>query len=107
MGGVLVLAYLSTFVLFALLRILTGISIQRVGYSGFRRIAFAPREGIKIYVRGIGLSFHRPTFAQPTWISLQLTEPRIVVDLRALGMRMLNRKRRLDHKMAAHRSGKS
>lgn len=84
-GGVLVLAYLSTFVLFALLRILTGVSIQRVGYSGFRRIAFAPKDGIKIYIRGIGLSLHRPTFAQPTWISLQLTEPQIVVDLRALG----------------------
>ncbi|KAG9589800.1 hypothetical protein KCU97_g7759, partial [Aureobasidium melanogenum] len=52
-GGVLVLAYLSSFVLFALLRILTGISIQRIGYSGFRRIAFSPKDGIKIYIRGI------------------------------------------------------
>ncbi|KAG9622278.1 hypothetical protein KCU64_g20869, partial [Aureobasidium melanogenum] len=83
-GGVLVLAYLSSFVLFALLRILTGISIQRIGYSGFRRIAFSPKDGIKIYIRGIGLSLHRPTFAHPTWISLHLTEPQVVVDLRAL-----------------------
>jgi hypothetical protein len=83
-GGVLVLAYLSTFVLFALLRILTGVSIQRIGYSGFRRIAFSPKDGIKIYIRGIGLSLHRPTFAQPTWISLHVTEPQVVVDFRAL-----------------------
>ncbi|KAG9950208.1 hypothetical protein KCU85_g3600, partial [Aureobasidium melanogenum] len=83
-GGVLVLAYLSSFVLFALLRILTGISIQRIGYSGLRRVAFSPKDGIKIYVRGIGLSLHRPTFAQPTWISLYVTEPQVVVDLRAL-----------------------
>ncbi|KAI5238676.1 hypothetical protein E4T43_07274 [Aureobasidium subglaciale] len=83
-GGVLVLAWLSTFVLFALLRILTGVSIQRIGISGFRRIAFSPKDGIKIYVRGIGLSLHRPTFAQPTWVSLHLTEPQVVVDFRAL-----------------------
>ncbi|KAH0047405.1 hypothetical protein KCU96_g24614, partial [Aureobasidium melanogenum] len=51
---------------------------------GFRRIAFSPKDGIKIYIRGIGLSLHRPTFAHPTWISLHLTEPQVVVDLRAL-----------------------
>ncbi|KAG9992783.1 hypothetical protein KCU78_g19223, partial [Aureobasidium melanogenum] len=83
-GGVLVLAYLSSFVLFALLRILTGISIQRIGYSGLRRITFSPKDGIKIYVRGTGLSLHRPTFAHPTWISLHLTEPQVVIDLPAL-----------------------
>ncbi|GAM91620.1 hypothetical protein ANO11243_096720 [Dothideomycetidae sp. 11243] len=82
--GVGVLLYLSTFVLFALLRIITGISIQRVSYSGLRRIAFSPRDGVSIRIRGIGFSLHRPTFGQPTWISLTLTEPRIIVDLAAL-----------------------
>ncbi|GAB7354206.1 hypothetical protein MBLNU459_g4753t1 [Dothideomycetes sp. NU459] len=81
--SVALLAYLSTFVLFALLRIITGISIQRVGYSGFRRIAFSPRDGIKILVRGVGLSVHRPTFAQPTWVSLTITEPQIIIDIPA------------------------
>ncbi|KAH0137833.1 hypothetical protein KCU67_g15644, partial [Aureobasidium melanogenum] len=42
------------------------------------------KDGIKIYVRGIGLSLHRPTFAHPTWISLHLTEPQVVIDLPAL-----------------------
>ncbi|KAF4550611.1 Golgi-body localization protein domain-containing protein [Elsinoe fawcettii] len=82
--GLGVLFYLSTFVLFALLRIITGVSVQRVSYSGLRRIAFSPRDGISIRIRGIGISLHRPTFAQPTWISLTLTEPRIILDLTAL-----------------------
>lgn len=82
--GLLVLFYLSTFVLFAFLRVLTGVSIQRVGYSGLRRIAFTPRDGISIRIRGLGLSLHRPIFAQPTWITLTVTEPQIVVDLQAL-----------------------
>lgn len=82
--GLVVTLYLGTFVLFAILRILTGISIQRVGYSGFRRIAFSPKPGIKIHIRGVGLSVHRPTFAQPTWISLNITEPHVTIDLRAI-----------------------
>lgn len=84
--GLVVTAYLSTFLIFAVLRIITGISIQRVGYSGLRRIAFSPRHGLKIHIRGIGLSVHRPTFAQPTWISLNVTEPHITLDLRALSI---------------------
>ncbi|KAJ9627764.1 Protein SABRE [Taxawa tesnikishii (nom. ined.)] len=82
--GLAVVLYLSTFILFALLRIITGVSVQRVGYTGFRRIAFFPRDGIKVHIRGISLSVHRPTFAQPTWLSLNLTELQIFVDLRAL-----------------------
>src|ERR1700760_3706915 len=83
--GLVVIGYLFTFVLFAVLRIVTGISIQRVGYSGFRRIAFSPRNGIKVNIRGVGLSIHRPTFALPTWCSLVITELVVTVDLNALG----------------------
>ena len=82
--GLVVLGYLFTFIVFAILRVITGISIQRVGYSGFRRIAFSPSPGIKITIRGIGLSPHRPTFALPTWCSLVVTELCITVDLKAL-----------------------
>ena len=82
--GLLLLAYLSTFVVFAVLRIITGISIQRIGFSGVRRIAFSPRDGIIIRIRGIGFSLHRPTFAQPTWISLTITELQLLVDLELL-----------------------
>ena len=83
--GLVVLAYLATFIVFAVLRVVTGVSIQRVGPSGFRRIAFAPRHGIRVTVRGVGFSPHRPTFALPTWGSLVVTELCVTVDLRALG----------------------
>ena len=82
--GLVVLGYLFTFIVFAILRVITGISIQRVGYSGFRRIALSPSPGIKITIRGVGLSPHRPTFALPTWCSLVVTELCITVDLKAL-----------------------
>ncbi|KAF2212943.1 hypothetical protein CERZMDRAFT_111373 [Cercospora zeae-maydis SCOH1-5] len=82
--GLVVVGYLCTFVVFAVLRIVTGVSIQRVGYSGLRRIAFSPRNGLKINIRGIGISVHRPTFALPTWCSLVITELVVTVDLRVL-----------------------
>ncbi|KAF2462089.1 mitochondrial protein from FMP27-domain-containing protein [Lineolata rhizophorae] len=84
LAGLFVLLYLSSFVFFALLRVITGISIQRIGYSGLRRISFAPRDGLRIDIRGLGLTLHRPTFAQPTWFSIVLTELKITVDLKSL-----------------------
>jgi hypothetical protein len=77
--GILLL-YLSSFIIFAIVRIATGVSIQRIGYFSLRRISYAPREGVQIDIRGLGLSLHRPSFSQPTWISLRLTELRITVD---------------------------
>ncbi|KAI9852212.1 MAG: hypothetical protein M1838_001449 [Thelocarpon superellum] len=82
--AVLVLLYLSSFIVFALLRIITGISIQRLGYFSLRRIAYTPRDGLRINIRGLGLVLHRPTFAQPTWLSLVLEELHVTVDLTAL-----------------------
>ena len=82
--GLILLLYLFSFVFFALLRIATGISIQRIGYFSLRRIAYTPRDGIRIDLRGLGLVLHRPTFAQPTWISLRLTELKLTVDFNAL-----------------------
>lgn len=82
--GLILLAYLVSFVLFAILRIATGISIQRIGYFSFRRITYAPRDGVRIDLRGLGLHLHRPTFAQPTWLSLRLTELRVTVNVKAL-----------------------
>ncbi|KAF9892503.1 hypothetical protein FE257_001612 [Aspergillus nanangensis] len=79
------LLYLSSFLIFAIVRIATGISIQRIGYFSLRRIAYAPKEGLQIELRGLGLSLHPPSFAQPTWLSLRLTELKVTVDPRALG----------------------
>lgn len=84
--GVIVLFYLASFVAFAVLRIVTGISIQRIGYFSLRRVAYSPRDGLRIDIRGLGLSLHRPTFAQPTWISLRFTELKVTVDVKALAL---------------------
>ncbi|OLN85702.1 UPF0648 protein C3H5.09c [Colletotrichum chlorophyti] len=82
--GIVVLLYLSSFILFAVVRILTGISIQRIGYFSLRRLAYTPRDGVKIEVRGLGLNVHRPTFAQPTWLSIVVSELVVTVDIREL-----------------------
>lgn len=82
--GLLVLLYLSSFVFLAVIRIVTGISIQRVGYFSLRRLAYTPRDGCRIEIRGLGLNVHRPTFAQPTWISLVLNELVVTLDIREL-----------------------
>ncbi|OAA38343.1 hypothetical protein NOR_06733 [Metarhizium rileyi] len=90
--GVFVLLYLSSFVLFAVIRILTGVSIQRIGYLSLRRLAYTPRDGCRIEIRGLGLNIHRPTFAQPTWISLVLNELVLTLDVRELdGHKPLNK----------------
>ena len=78
--GLIVLFYLTTFILFAILRFTTGVSIQRVGYLSLRHISFTPKEGFRIDVRGFGISIHRPTFTQPTWVSLKLEDLKITLD---------------------------
>ncbi|CAI7632481.1 unnamed protein product [Penicillium glandicola] len=79
------LLYLSSFFIFAIVRIATGISIQRIGYFSLRRIAYTPKEGIHIEIRGIGFSLHPSSFTQPTWISIRLTELKVTVDSTTLG----------------------
>lgn len=80
--GIIVLAYLFTFVLFAILRILTGISIQRIGRLSLKRISYEPKVGVKLEIRKLGLLLHRPTFAQPTWVSIVVSDSLFSVDLR-------------------------
>ncbi|MCJ1478897.1 hypothetical protein MMC13_007581 [Lambiella insularis] len=82
--GLLFLVYAFSFVLLAIVRIATGISIQRIGYLSLRHIAYTSRDGIRIELRGLGLHLHRPTFARPTWVSLRLTELKVTVDLQAM-----------------------
>jgi len=82
--GLVVLGYLLSFVLFAIVRIATGVSIQRIGYLSLRHIAYTPHDGIRVDLRGLGLHLHRPTFARPTWISLRLSELKVTVDLQTV-----------------------
>lgn len=78
------LLYLSSFFIFAIVRIATGISIQRIGYFSLRRISYAPKEGLLIEIRGLGFSLHPPSFAQPTWISIRLTDLKVTIDNKTL-----------------------
>ncbi|RAR13420.1 hypothetical protein DDE83_003151 [Stemphylium lycopersici] len=85
LAGLLLLIYLLSFVLFAFIRIATGVSIQRLGLRGLRRIAFTPKDGLRIEIRGLGFTLHRPTFAQPTIVSIVLHELKVTVHLKTLG----------------------
>ena len=79
--GIVVLLYIASFVVFAIIRIVTGISIQRLGYLSLKRISYEPKDGIKIEVRKLGLIFHRPTYAQPSWVSLLIGDSQVTVDV--------------------------
>ena len=83
-SGLFLLLYLSSFVLFAVVRITTGLSIQRLGYLSLCRIAYTPKEGVRVEVRRFGLSLHRPTFVRPTWVSLRLEGLKISLNLSVL-----------------------
>lgn len=80
--GIVVLLYLASFVVFAVIRIVTGVSIQRLGYLSLRRISYEPKDGIKIEIRKLGLIFRRPTYSQPAWLSFVISDSQITVDLR-------------------------
>ena len=76
------LAYLFTFVVFAVLRVVTGISIQRLGYLSLKHIVLELGDHAKLEIRTLGLLLHRPTFSQPTWISLVVQDSHLTIDLR-------------------------
>lgn len=106
-AGLLLLIYLSTFVLFAIIRIATGISIQRVGHLSLRRIAYTPREGVKIELRGLGFRVHKPTFAQPAWITLLFDEFKVTVDVKALASSSKTKADKVKAAPKAHRAPSS
>ena len=94
--AVAILLYLSSFLLLAALRITTGVSIQRLGYLSLRRISYTLKDGIRIEIRSVGLLLHRPTFAQPTWLSLLLNELHVIIDPESLGRHDADTERVLD-----------
>jgi len=80
--GSFAVSVVCAFVVFAVLRVVTGISIQRPGYLSVKRISFEPTDGVKLEVRKLGILIHWPTFTQPTWVSIVFQEPRVILDLR-------------------------
>ncbi|ANB13200.1 hypothetical protein AWJ20_1482 [Sugiyamaella lignohabitans] len=78
--GYLLVIYLVSFPVFAIIRVVTGVSIKRLGYFSVRHVSFAVRPGIRIFIGKVGLSFHTPTVARPGWTSLFVSNFEVVID---------------------------
>ena len=78
--GLLSFLYLLSFVLLAVVRIGTGLSIQRLGYFSLKRIAYAVSDGVRIEIKDVSIHLHRPSYARPTWVTLRVCELKVVVD---------------------------
>ena len=82
--AILSLLYLSSFVFLALIRIGTGLSIQRLGYLSLKRIVYSLNEGVRIEIRDFAVRVHRPSYARPTWFTLRFYELKVIADPSAL-----------------------
>lgn len=60
-------------------------------------MAFSPRDGVSIWIRNISVSFHRPSVAHPTWMSLRIGETRVNVDLKLLAEEKESRAREAEN----------
>lgn len=78
--AILVVFYLLSFLLLAVIRVFTGISIKRLGYLSLCHVSFSPSSHVTISIRKIGLSFHRPTFLHPGWLSLYISDLDVSID---------------------------
>lgn len=76
--------YISSFVVFALVRLTTGISIKRLGYLCIRGISWSPKSGVQITVGKVGFLIHRPSFARPGWINFYVSGLDISIDPKEL-----------------------
>ena len=78
--AIILLFYLCTFILCAIIRFATGISIQRLGWFSIRRVVWTPKDGYQVAARAVALSIHWPSFAQPTAVTIQLKGATLTVD---------------------------
>lgn len=74
------LIYLSTFIFLAVIRVVTGISIKRIGFMSLLHISYSPSSLVSISIRSIKLSLHRPTFSCPGWLTLKINELDVAID---------------------------
>lgn len=74
------LFYLSTFVFFAIIRVTTGVSIKRLGFLSLRHVSYSPFPYLSITISRIQLSLHRPTFSNPGWLGLVVTDLDVTYD---------------------------
>ena len=78
--GFIFLLYLTSFVVLAIVRIGTGLSIQRFGYLSLKRVAYALSDGTRLEIRDIRILIHRPSYARPTWVTLRCYGLKIIID---------------------------
>uniref|UniRef100_A0A060SXZ0 ARAD1A12738p n=1 Tax=Blastobotrys adeninivorans TaxID=409370 RepID=A0A060SXZ0_BLAAD len=78
--GYLLIIYLCSFLVLAIIRILTGVSIKRLGYFSLRHVSFSPKPGIHVSIGAIGLSFHRPSVARPGWLHVYCSNTDVSLD---------------------------
>lgn len=78
--AILVVLYLLSFLLLAVIRVFTGISIKRLGYFSLCNISYSPSSSVTISIHKVGLSFHRPTFLHPGWLSLYISDLDVSID---------------------------
>ncbi|CAN6596682.1 hypothetical protein TRVA0_001S03136 [Trichomonascus vanleenenianus] len=78
--GYLLLLYVLSFLVFAVIRVLTGVSIKRLGYFSLRHVSFTPRAGVHVSVGKLGISIHRPSVARPGWFSLYMNNFDLTLD---------------------------
>ncbi|KAK9478624.1 golgi-body localization protein domain-containing protein [Lipomyces japonicus] len=80
LGAVFCLIQLVAFFVFAIFRILTGISIQRLGYFSLRHISFVLKLGVHVEINRIKLDFHRPAFSSLSWVTLTVSDISVIFD---------------------------
>ncbi|KAK9377614.1 golgi-body localization protein domain-containing protein [Lipomyces chichibuensis] len=80
LGALFCFTHLVAFIVFAFIRILSGISIQRLGYFSLRHISFTLKTGIQVDIRRIELNFHRPSFSRPSWITFTIADSSLFFD---------------------------
>ncbi|KAK9452154.1 golgi-body localization protein domain-containing protein [Limtongia smithiae] len=80
LGAAFFLAHLLAFVVFGFIRIVTGVSINRLGYLSLRHISFSLRSGIVVDIGRAKIDFHRPAFSRPSWISLTVSDISLYFD---------------------------
>lgn len=78
--ALLLALYAFSFLVFAIIRLFTGVSIKRLGYFSLRHISFSPKPGVHVYIGRLGFSVHRPTVARPGFLTLHVSNTEVTMD---------------------------
>lgn len=91
------LLYLSTFILFAIIRVVTGVSIKRMGFFSLRHISFSPSSDISISIRSLQIALRRPTFSKPNWFGIVIKDLQVNLTIEGMVKHKSAKKKRKQH----------